>query len=101
MSPLLRLCEWFSGNCNEEWEHTYGISIETLDNPGWAVRIDLRELELLRKEFVPIKVDRNEANWIDCRVEQDAFVGFGGLRNLEEILTLFLDWACAQKTGAV
>jgi hypothetical protein len=25
---------WYASRCDGEWEHGYGISIETLDNPG-------------------------------------------------------------------
>lgn len=36
-----RIQSWFAERCNGEWEHEFGITIETLDNPGWRVRIDL------------------------------------------------------------
>lgn len=35
---------WYSSNCDGDWEHGYGIRIETLDNPVWAVRINLEEI---------------------------------------------------------
>jgi hypothetical protein len=35
------LAEWYIKNCNGDWEHQYGVKIETLDNPGWHVEIDL------------------------------------------------------------
>ncbi len=38
---------WYSSQCDGSWEHFYGIKIETLDNPGWAVEIDLCETELI------------------------------------------------------
>ena len=93
MSTLSRLCEWYAGRCNGDWEHTYGVSIETLDNPGWAVRIDLRELGLSQHALLPVDGERGEANWISCKVEQEVFAGHGGPGNLEEIVTVFLDWA--------
>jgi hypothetical protein len=30
--------QWYFRQCNGDWEHTHGIIIETLDNPGWAVQ---------------------------------------------------------------
>ncbi len=93
MNTLSRLSRWFQEQCNGEWEHTYGVSIETLDNPGWAVRIDLRELDVKLLQFVPLQEERSEVNWINCKVEQEAFVAFGGSANLEEIVAIFLDWA--------
>ena len=100
MNSLVKLSDWFSENCNGEWEHTYGVSIETLDNPGWAVRIDVRELELSQREFPPIQIDRGDFDWLNCKVENEVFVGFGGPCNLDEILDVFLNWAVANKAGA-
>ncbi|MBN6041230.1 Imm53 family immunity protein [Amycolatopsis sp. 195334CR] len=25
---------WFAGQCDDDWEHRYGITLETRDNPG-------------------------------------------------------------------
>ena len=30
---------FYRNHCNDEWEHLYGITIETCDNPGWLVSI--------------------------------------------------------------
>jgi len=32
-----RLETWFASMCNGDWEHTYGITLETVDNPGWLL----------------------------------------------------------------
>jgi hypothetical protein len=40
---LERLQRWYLGECNGDWEHSYGVRIDTLDNPGWIVTIDLHE----------------------------------------------------------
>ncbi|MDE6471389.1 MAG: immunity 53 family protein [Eubacterium sp.] len=34
MDVLNWLQEWYRQNCTDEWEHFYGIKIDTLDNPG-------------------------------------------------------------------
>jgi hypothetical protein len=34
---------WYLRQCDGDWEHSFGISIETMDNPGWSVTIDLDE----------------------------------------------------------
>ncbi|UCH44768.1 MAG: hypothetical protein JSV11_10785 [Nitrospiraceae bacterium] len=41
MNNFDRLNRWYINQCNGDWEHQYGIVIETLDNPGWRVKIDL------------------------------------------------------------
>jgi hypothetical protein len=30
---LERLERWYAAQCNGDWKHTYGITLETLDNP--------------------------------------------------------------------
>ena len=31
--------DWYADLCNGDWEHTGGIKIETLDNPGWCITV--------------------------------------------------------------
>lgn len=33
MDILKWLENWYSSNCDGDWEHLYGITIRTLDNP--------------------------------------------------------------------
>jgi hypothetical protein len=96
MSALTDIQKWYESNCDGDWEHQFGVIIETLDNPGWAVSIDLTDTNLEGKSFQPIKEESSEESWIDCRVEDSKFRGFGDPRRLEEILTVFLDWARSQ-----
>ena len=42
---LERLQRWYLYRCDGDWEHSFGITIETLDNPGWMVTIDLQDTE--------------------------------------------------------
>jgi hypothetical protein len=83
---------WFSEQCNEEWEHSYGLTIETLDNPGWSVRIDVAETPLATRVFPPVKVERSQNDWIDCHVKDNVFEGRGGPHNLGEIVETFFKW---------
>ena len=43
------LMQWYLAECNDDWEHSYGVKIDTLDNPGWTLKIDLRETDLGRR----------------------------------------------------
>ena len=41
MTSILKwLEEWYNGNCDGDWQHEYGIKIETVDNPG-SIKIAL------------------------------------------------------------
>jgi hypothetical protein len=92
MDTLQKLTSWFSAQCNGEWEHTYGIKIATLDNPGWELRIDLTETALVDQPFEAIQRDRSEKDWVRCRLEGTTFAGYGGVSNLDELINIFLDW---------
>lgn len=92
---LTRLQRWYLEQCNGDWEHTYGITISTVDNPGWLLEVELTDTVLLDKPFAPMHIQReNPDDWVICSVtEQQLFRGAGGPRNLEEIIVIFLTWA--------
>jgi hypothetical protein len=39
MDEFSELQDWYAAHCNGEWEHQHGVVIESLDNPGWWVKI--------------------------------------------------------------
>jgi hypothetical protein len=99
MSVLAELQEWYLAQCNEDWEHTYGVSIGTLDNPGWSFTVELTGTDLETVNFVErsygVGVDGHASGneWLICKVENRKFIGYGGPRKLEEMMTIFLSWA--------
>lgn len=96
MMSIDRLQAWYESMTAGDWHHTYGITIENIDNPGWELRIDLQDTGLYGKDFIRKQEQRENVNdWIHCRVENGQFKGFGGPRQLDEIITIFLDWADA------
>lgn len=97
MSPLDRLSRWYQSQCNDDWEHQYGVQIDTIDNPGWSVRIDLQGTDLQGRALDEVKIDRSDTDWIRCRLVNNQFEAHGGASNLSELLTRFVDWAEAAK----
>ena len=93
MDTLQWLQEWFRSQCNGGWEHTYVIRIDTLDNPGWGVRIDIYETELEGKAFEKIENLDEDDDWMVCEVKKGKFIGSGDTSKLEKILQVFKDWA--------
>ncbi len=99
MNELQDIQAWFSAQANGEWEHSYGIRIDTCDNPGWWVHIDLTDTPLAEKSFMPISKGVSEdmmntdPDWIRCDVRDEVFDGAGDASKLEAILRIFLDWA--------
>ncbi len=92
MSTLAKLQNWYESNCNGEWEHNFGVKIETLDNPGWSVEINLIGTKNENINFKNIKLERIRDDWVHCFVKDNVFLGAGGPNNLEEILKIFLDF---------
>ncbi len=94
--PLTWLQKFYARCCDGDWEHSYGFTIVTLDNPGWSVKVALTGTYLQGSAFELIKIERSPDDWIYCSVRDDVFTGFGGSENLAEILTVFKDWVEAQ-----
>ncbi|SRR5258708_6800898 len=87
---LARLCEWFAEQCDGEWEHGAGIKINTLDNPGWIMRVTLRGTRSQDVVFEPVKIDKGENDWIECDVKEFLFTGAGDMSKIATILEVFL-----------
>lgn len=91
--PLLTwLQEYYMICCNEDWEHEYGITIQTEKDQGWYVKIDLNDLNLEEVYFKPVCVKHNVGDWVECEVFHKKFIGRGGPRNLREIIQIFQQW---------
>lgn len=95
MEILAWIQHWYKEHCNGDWEHSYGMQISTLDNPGWAVKISLEDTGLQDIKFPGVEVDRSDNDWMTCKIgftderEGIHFLGYGGPGNLEEILITF------------
>lgn len=90
MSTISELQDWYSSQCDGVWEHDKGISIDTLDNPGWHLKVNLVGTKLEFRKCEEIKVERSETDWYVVRCNNGLFEGFCGSRNLEEVLIIFL-----------
>jgi hypothetical protein len=90
---LTRLQDWYTAQCDGDWEHTSGVTIESLDNPGWRVTIDLVGTPLEKRDFESVEIKRTEHDWLDGHVTDAKFIAGCGPRNLPELLKTFFDWA--------
>lgn len=85
--------EWYLENQAEEWGGTTSVKIETIDNPGWSVKINLQETNLENKSFNDFFDDKSEDDWILCEVKEGFFHGVGDAKKLSTILNIFKEWA--------
>lgn len=90
-----QLQAWYAAQCDGEWEHSYGVSIETLDNPGWSVSIDLAGTPLAHRAFQELRDVEHDVDWIHCRVAGGRFEGRCGPALLHRVLESFLAWSRA------
>lgn len=97
-SCLHQLSKWYSNQCNGDWEHDWGVKINTLDNPGWTIEINLDQTELDQIDFKEISHrcddgDEENRDWYRCWKEDKTWHSACGPDHLEKVLTIFLDWA--------
>jgi hypothetical protein len=92
-STLEKIQLWYKAQCNGDWEHEYGLSIDTLDNPGWTVSIDLTGTKFENFHVTCCNENVNENDWIICEIKNKKFIGNGDPLKLEIILETFLKFA--------
>ena len=86
MNDITWLEAWYQQNCDGYWEHSYGIEIETLDNPGWHVKIDLSKTDYVNLKAEELKEDTDDDNWIRCSITNGIFNGYGDCKKLGVII---------------
>jgi hypothetical protein len=92
-SELELLQAWYLRWCDGSWEHQHRIQIETLDNPGWRVKISFEGTNVEGKTFEAIRRETSNQDWLHCWVDKNVFHGAGGPLNLGSLLKVFLDYA--------
>lgn len=96
------LSQWYLAQCDGDWEHSYGVKIDTLDNPGWSLEIELIDTALDGRPFKRVahgkprenlKEWQQEGSWWIASVEGNVFKAICGPLDLIEIIGLFRHWA--------
>lgn len=93
MTPIEFLQNWYRGRANGTWEHGHGVTIETLDSPGWMVTIDLTDTPLEGRAMAAVRQERSAQDWMTCEVVNNRFSGQGDADKLFSILRAFQEWA--------
>jgi len=93
VSMIRKLESWYVDQCDGDWEHGLGITIESLDNPGWMLRINIEATSLDQSGFDWVKIERSDLDWVFYRSTGRLFEAACGPQNLEEAIRLFLDFA--------
>jgi hypothetical protein len=105
-SNLDWLAHWYVRECNNDWEHSYGVKIDTLDNPGWRIEIDLRETSLEGRRLESKHGDpaanldewREHGSWWTAEGDGVRFKAVCGPTDLSAVIGVFRHWVEGQGT---
>ena len=94
------LMNWYVRECNNDWEHSYGVKIDTLDNPGWTMVIDLRETQLEGRSFKSKHGEpsgdldewRELGSWWTADADGVRFKAACGPTDLSAVIGVFREW---------
>lgn len=96
-SLITKLSSWYYSQCNGDWEHSWGVKLTTLDNPGWSLSVNLTDTDLALAVLPESEEHRTDNDWIviQDRVDSDTreYRSYGGPNNLEEMIQRFIEWA--------
>ncbi len=99
MDDLTWLQHWYESISDIDLDSYNRARIETLDNPGWSVRIDLADTpfaahadETLIEQGVGSQADPDSNDWVYCFIKAGRFEGVGGPQKLTLILKTFREW---------
>ncbi len=87
---LESLMNWYQSNCDGDWEHQNGLEIQTLDNPGWWLEVDLIGTSMDGCVIPRRLIERTENDWVNVNTKKNKFEASGGPGNLAEIIGLFV-----------
>jgi Immunity protein 53 len=93
---LKNLIDWYTIQCDGLWEHTNGITIHSLDNPGFSINIDLLGTRFENNCYQSIDWESNTDlgnEWISCyKTDEKIWVGACSPKQLERTIDLFIQW---------
>jgi len=83
------LQQWYLSNCDGNWEHENGVQINTLDNPGWLIDIDLKKTSLEGLE-IPYSINEiSETEWEAYSISNNVFKGRCSPNKLNRVIEIF------------
>jgi hypothetical protein len=89
MEALEWLQHWYQSQTDGDWEHTHGVELGTLDNPGWTLKIDLDGTDHWEKDLDLVQIERSEHDWVFYKIKDMKFDASGGPMNLTEMIEIF------------
>ncbi len=95
------LIEWYRSQCDDWWEHQHGIKLDTLDNPGWMLTVDLIGTDLQGKPMIELREGVSPTahpvspRWIQCSVTDNQFRGACDPSQVARLFNVFNHFRCS------
>lgn len=83
------LLRWYQSQCDGDWEHRFGVDVHTLDNPGWALKVDLVGTPLEGRQLERTMTERGSDDWVQVWSNGSTFEAACGPLNLPEAVDGF------------
>lgn len=84
------LMSWYNEQCNNVWDSSMGVTINTLDNPGWDIYIDVKNTSLNKHEILYTSDPWDEkGNWYGYSIREGIFNGYGDPDKLSILILSF------------
>jgi Immunity protein 53 len=92
---------WYQRHCNGCWEHQQGVRLETLDNPGWLLTLDLIHTDLQGRTMPEVREGIAPEDhpvsprWIHCSVTDNQFRGACDPTQVARLFQIFQQVRCS------
>lgn len=93
--------KWYYAQCDGDWEHEFGVKINTIKNDGWAVTVNLIGTVCEGQFFQEVNIRIDETNWYFCTHKEDDFYAECDPNHLTIVIEIFRDWVeeCKKNSG--
>lgn len=93
-SHLEALMSWYAGNCDGDWEHSYGVKIEAPERGGWELEADLLDTAHATDALPRTESRCSDTDWTAVEIRDGVYRAAGGDCTLLELvsgLTAFIE----------
>ncbi len=91
MTNLEKLQNWYIQQIDGDWEHTYGVKIDTLDNPAWLLEVDLAQTKYQNLNIEYQIFEKSKTDWYAIKIQNHKFKATGDPTKLDILISKFFE----------